>query len=174
MFTHIHLLTQSFHELTNIALHTYLFYYSFVRCKIFVAENPDLKTIFVRNNKQNSDKAITKLRNCKFWLLLCNHEANNRFVFRTSHASTLNLLSIIVYPHSSSDSIFPWANRSLLHTNLFIIHLYNVRFSLLNENAEKTDLKSIFGRNNKKNSDILITKNITIEEKIKNKHKMNV
>jgi len=45
---------------------------------------------------------------------------------------------------------------------------------LLNENAEKTDLKSIFVRNNKKNSDILITKNITIEERIKNKHKMNV
>ena len=29
---------------------------------------------------------------------------------------------------------------------------------MLNENAEKTDLKSIFVRNNKQNSDIAITK----------------
>jgi len=45
-----------------------------------------------------------------------------------------------------------------VNTYLFVIHFYNVRFSLLNENAEKTDMEFIFVRNNKQHSDIEITK----------------
>ena len=103
------------------------FFYSFVRCKIRCwknAENPDLKTIFARNNNQNSDKAITKIRNCKFDCFYVITKQTTVLSSRLcSHASTLNLLSIIVYPHSSSDSIFPWANKDQSWIIIFLLFI---------------------------------------------------
>ena len=58
-----------------------------------------------------------------------------------------------------------------MHSNIFIIHLHTVRFSLLNENAGETNLKAIFIRNNKQNSDIATANTLQkSKEKIESLH----